>query len=84
MSNFFFKFKRALFLAIFLVHFPINLAKKVFPKQWAVIHNFINVSSTVTKFKNYFITVSMQKISSIHALIQQSLESHQLNNHAHS
>ena len=84
MSNFFFKFKRALFLAIFLVHFPINLAKKVFPKQLAVIHNFINVSSTVTKFKNYFITVSMQKISSIHALIQQSLESHQLNNHAHS
>ena len=34
MANFFFKFKRALFLAIFLVHFPINLAKKVFPKQW--------------------------------------------------
>ena len=33
--------------------------------------------------KNYCITVSMQKISSIHKLIQQILGSYQLNDHAH-
>ena len=33
--------------------------------------------------KNYCITVSMQKISSIHKLIQQILGSHKLNDHAH-
>ena len=33
--------------------------------------------------KNYCITVSMQKISSIHKLIQQILRSHELNDHAH-
>ena len=33
--------------------------------------------------KNYCITVSMQKISSIHKLIQQILGSHELNDHAH-
>ena len=35
------------------------------------------------KVKNYCITVSMQKISSIHKLIQQILGSHELNDHAH-
>ena len=33
--------------------------------------------------KNYCITVSMQKISSIHKLIQQNLGYHELNDHAH-
>ena len=33
--------------------------------------------------KNYYTTVSMQKISSIHTLIQQILGSHDLNVHAH-
>ena len=33
--------------------------------------------------KNYYITVSMQKISSIHKLIQQILGSHELNKHSH-
>ena len=33
--------------------------------------------------KNYCITVSMQKISSIHKLIQQILGFHELNDHAH-
>ena len=33
--------------------------------------------------KNYCITVSIQKISSIHKLIQQILGSHELNDHAH-
>ena len=33
--------------------------------------------------KNYCITVSMQKISSIHKLIQQILGSHKLNDHVH-
>ena len=33
--------------------------------------------------KNYCITVSMQKISSIHKLIQQILGSHKPNDHAH-
>ena len=33
--------------------------------------------------KNYCITVSMQKISSMHKLIQQILGSHELNGHAH-
>ena len=33
--------------------------------------------------KIYCITVSMQKISSIHKLIQQILESHELNDHVH-
>ena len=32
--------------------------------------------------KNYCITVSMQKVSSIHTLIQQILGSHELNSHA--
>ena len=32
---------------------------------------------------NYCITVSMQKVSSIHKLIQQILGSHELNDHAH-
>ena len=32
--------------------------------------------------KNYCITVSMRKISSIHKLIQQILGSHELNGHA--
>ena len=33
--------------------------------------------------KNYCLTVSMQIISSDHILIQQILESHELNNHTH-
>ena len=33
--------------------------------------------------KNYCITVSMQKISSIHKLILQILGYHELNDHAH-
>ena len=33
--------------------------------------------------KNYCIPLSMQKLSSIHKLIQQILGSHKLNNHAH-
>ena len=33
--------------------------------------------------KNYYITVSMPKISSIHTLIQQMLGSHKLNDHAY-
>ena len=33
--------------------------------------------------KNYCITVSMQKISSIHKLIQQILGSHELNDYTH-
>ena len=33
--------------------------------------------------KNYCITVSMQKISSIHKLIQHILGSHELNDNAH-
>ena len=32
--------------------------------------------------KSYYITVSMQKISLIHKLIQQTLGSHELNGHA--
>ena len=117
------------------------LEQKVFPINQAVIHNFIKVSTTMTKFretsssnskkipwkmsggkdqqtlshrtypatakwltsttkiewhlkfkykkcdvsltKHYCITVSMQKISSIHKLIQQILGSHELNDHAH-
>ena len=35
------------------------------------------------KAKNYCITVSMQKISSIHKLIQQILGYHELNDHTH-
>ena len=33
--------------------------------------------------KNYYTTVSMQKISSIHKLIQQILGSHELNDYTH-
>ena len=33
--------------------------------------------------KNYCIIVSIQKIDSIHTLVQQILESHELNDHAH-
>ena len=33
--------------------------------------------------QNFCITVSMQKISSIHKLIQQILGSHELNDHSH-
>ena len=37
--------------------------------------------SNVSLTKNHCITVSMQKISSIHKLIQQILRSHELNHH---
>ena len=42
-----------------------------------------NKKCNVGLIKNYCITVSMQKISSIHKLIQQILGSHELNDHAH-
>ena len=42
-TNFFFKLKNSYFLPIS----PI----KVFPKNWAVMHNFIRVSSTMAKFR---------------------------------
>ena len=42
-----------------------------------------NKKCIVDLMKNYCITVSMQKISSIHKLIQQILGSHELNDHAH-
>ena len=135
MTNFFFK------LNIFFPHFPNFWSKNIFPKNWALMHNFIRVSSTMGKFreisgsnskkkswqmpggkdwqtlfhrvlpattreltttttidwhlnvkdkkcdlgliKNYCITVSMQKFSSIHKLIQQILGSHKLNDNNH-
>ena len=46
--------------------------------NWHLKVKDINVVLT----KNYCITVSMQKISSIHKLIQQVLGSHELNGHA--
>ena len=42
-----------------------------------------NKKCNVGLIKNYCITVSMQKISSIHKLIQQILQSHELNDHVH-
>ena len=42
-----------------------------------------NKKCDVGLITNYCITVSMQKISSIHELIQQILGSHKLNDHAH-
>ena len=45
--------------------------------------NFKYKKCDVSLTKNYCITVSMQKISSIHKLIQQILGSHELNDHAH-
>ena len=42
-----------------------------------------NKKCNVGLIKNYCITVSMQKISSIHKLIQQILGYHELNDHAH-
>ena len=42
-----------------------------------------NKKSDVGLIKNYCITVSMQKISSIHKLIQHILGSHELNDHTH-
>ena len=42
-----------------------------------------NIEYNVGLTKNYCITVSMQKISSIHKLIQQILGSHELNSHAY-
>ena len=115
--------------------------KKVFPRNWTVMYNFIKISSTKAKFreiswsnsqktpwlmsgrkdgqtlfhrilpattsqltstiavdwhlivkdkrsnvaktKKYCITVSMQKINSIHKLIHPILGSHELNNQAH-
>ena len=41
-----------------------------------------NKKCNVGLMKNYCITVSIQKISSIHNLIQQILESHELNDHS--
>ena len=42
-----------------------------------------NKKCDVGLIKNYCITVSMQKISSIHKLIQQILGSHELNDPTH-
>ena len=42
-----------------------------------------NKKCNVGPIKNYCITVSMQKISSIHKLIQQILGYHELIDHAH-
>ena len=42
-----------------------------------------NKKSNVALIKNYCITVSMQKFSSIHKLIQQILGSHELNDPTH-
>ena len=41
-----------------------------------------DIEYNVDLTKNYCITVSMRKISSIHKLIQQILGSHELNGHA--
>ena len=41
-----------------------------------------NKTCNVALIKNYCITVSMQKVSSIHKLIQQILRYHELNDHA--
>ena len=41
------------------------------------------VLSNVGLIKNYCITVSMKKISSVHKLIQQILGSHELNDKTH-
>ena len=41
-----------------------------------------NKMCNVALIKNYCITVSMQKVSSIHKLIQQILGYHELNDHA--
>ena len=45
MTNFFFK------LNIFFPHFPNFWSKNIFPKNWALMHNFIRVSSTMGKFR---------------------------------
>ena len=42
-----------------------------------------DIEYTVGLTKNYCITVSMQKISSIHKLIQLILGSHELNDHTY-
>ena len=42
-----------------------------------------NKKCDVGLIKNYCITINTQKISSIHKLIQQILESHELNDCAH-
>ena len=46
-TKFFFKFKKPYFWSIS----PIFLGKKVFPKNRAVMHNFIRVSGTMPKFR---------------------------------
>ena len=43
-----------------------------------------HIGCNVCLTKNYCITVNMQKVSSIHTLIQQILGSHELNGHTHS
>ena len=42
-----------------------------------------DIEYNVDLTKNYCITVSMQKISSVHKLVQQILGYHELNGHAH-
>ena len=42
-----------------------------------------DIEHNVGLTKNYCITVSIQKISSIHKLFQQILGSHELNDHTH-
>ena len=42
-----------------------------------------DIEFNVGFIKNYYITVSMKKISSVHKLIQQILGSHELNDSTH-
>ena len=44
-------FLKTLFLTYFFSISPILGAKKVFPKNQAVMHNFIRVSGTMLKFR---------------------------------
>ena len=56
------------------------------PTSTTVVYWHLKVKNkmcNVGLIKNYSIKVSMQKISSIHKLIQQILGSHELNNHTH-
>ena len=50
MTKFFFKFTKNLIFDLFLAHFP-NFGVKVFPKNRAVMHNFIRISGTMPKFR---------------------------------
>ena len=51
MTKFFNKFKKIMFLIRFRSIFPILGAKKFFPENMAVMHNFLWVSSKMPKFR---------------------------------